>query len=90
MPYEDCCWNDDKSTPYRSETDGIAENAVHRMKEGASDLLFQSGPSEMWWRAAMDFFFAKHTTQTCRQKSDCMEEDLEHHLMVQGYRVGLK
>ena len=30
---EDLIWNHDKSTPYRSETNGIAENAVRRGEE---------------------------------------------------------
>ena len=33
---DDLRWNHDKSTPYRSETDGIAENAVRRIEEGTS------------------------------------------------------
>ena len=33
---EDLCWNHDKSTPYRSETNGIAEHAVRRVKEASS------------------------------------------------------
>ena len=45
---EDLCWNHDKSTPYRSETNGIAEHAVRRVKEGTSALLVQSGLSDTW------------------------------------------
>ena len=45
-----------KVTTYRSETNGIAEKAVRRVKEGTSALLVQSGLSEYGWREAMDFF----------------------------------
>ena len=37
------------STPHRSETDGIAERAVRRVKEGTSAVLLQSGLNESWW-----------------------------------------
>ena len=53
---EDLCWNEDKSTPYRSETNGIAENAVRSVREGTSALLLQSGLSEKWWREAIERF----------------------------------
>ena len=37
------------NTPHRSETDGIAERAVRRVKEGTSAVLLQSGLNESWW-----------------------------------------
>ena len=40
---EDFSWNHCTSTPHRSETNGIAERAVRRVKEGASAVLLQSG-----------------------------------------------
>ena len=46
---EDLSWNHDKSTPHRSETHGIAQQAVRRVKEGTSTLSVQSGPNEQWW-----------------------------------------
>ena len=33
----------------RSETNGIAERAVRRVKEGTSTVLLQSGLGERWW-----------------------------------------
>ena len=36
---EDVSWNHCTSTPHRSETNGIAERAVRRVKEGTSALL---------------------------------------------------
>ena len=41
--FEDLSWNHCTSTPHRSETNGIAERAVRRVKEGTSAVLLQSG-----------------------------------------------
>ena len=46
---EDLSWNHYTSTPHRSETNGIAERAVRRVKEGTSAVLLQSGLNESWW-----------------------------------------
>ena len=43
------------STPYRSETNGIPENAARRLKERTSSSV-QSGLSEKWWGEAMECF----------------------------------
>ena len=44
---EDLSWNHYTSaTPHRSETNGIAERAVRRVKEGTSAVLLQSGLNE--------------------------------------------
>ena len=48
---EDLSWNHCTSTPHRSETNGIAERAVRRVKEGTSAVLLQSGLNESWWAA---------------------------------------
>ena len=42
---EDLSWNHCTSTPHRSETNGIAERAVRRVKEGTSAVLLQIGSS---------------------------------------------
>ena len=34
---------------HRSETNGIAERAARRVKEGTSAILLQSGLEEKWW-----------------------------------------
>ena len=51
---EDLSWNHCTSTPHRSETNGIAERAVRRVKEGTSAVLLQSGLNESWWEASME------------------------------------
>ena len=43
---EDLSWNHCTSTPHRSETNGIAERAVRRIKEGTPAALSQSGLDE--------------------------------------------
>ena len=45
---EDLSWNHCTSTPHRSETNGIAERAVRRVKEGTSAVLLQSGLGNEW------------------------------------------
>ena len=48
-------WNHERSTPQRSETHGIAERAVRRVKEGTSSVLVQSGLRDSWWAEAMEY-----------------------------------
>ena len=40
----------------RSETNVIAERAVHRVKEGTSAVLLQSGLDENWWADSMECY----------------------------------
>ena len=51
---EDLSRNHCTSTPHRSETNGIAEGAVRRVKEGTSAVLLQSGLNESWWADSME------------------------------------
>ena len=50
---EDLSWNHRTSTPHRSETNGIAERAVGRVREGTSVVLPQSGLDEKWSAVSM-------------------------------------
>ena len=52
---EDLSWNHCRST-LRSETNGIAERAVRRVKEGTSAVLLQSGLNESWWAVSMECY----------------------------------
>ena len=47
-------WNHCASTLDRSETNGIHEWAVRRIKEGTSAVLWQSGLDEKWWADSME------------------------------------
>ena len=53
---KDLSWNHCTSTPHRSETNGIAERAVRRVKEGTSAVLLQSGQKESWWADSMECY----------------------------------
>ena len=53
---EDLSWNHCTSTPHRSETSGIAERAVRRVKEDTSALLLQSGLNESWLADFMECY----------------------------------
>ena len=53
---EDLSWNHCTSTPHRSETNGSAERAVRRVKEGTSAVLLQSGLNESWWADSMECY----------------------------------
>lgn len=46
----------DPSTPYRPQTNGVAERAVRRVKEGTACALAQSGFIEDWWSEAMECY----------------------------------
>ena len=53
---EDLSWNHCTSTPHRSETNGIAERAARRVKEGTFAVLLQSGLDENWWADSMECY----------------------------------
>ena len=53
---KDLSWNHCTSTPHRSETHGIAERAVRRVKEGTSAVFLQSGMDENWWADPMECY----------------------------------
>ena len=62
---EDLSWNHCTSTPHRSETFGVAERAVRRVKEGTSAVLLQSGLNESWWADSMKVTPICETSQIC-------------------------
>ena len=44
------------SSPHRSETNGIAERAIRRVKEGTFAVLLQSGLGNEWWEDSMEYY----------------------------------
>ena len=60
---EDLSWNHCTSTPHRSETNGIAERAVRRVKEGTSAVLLQSDLDENWWADSMECYTCLRNVQ---------------------------
>ena len=60
---EDLSWNHCTSSPHRSETNGVAERAVRRVKEGTSAVLLQSGLNESWWADSLEYYtFLRNVT----------------------------
>ena len=53
--------------PRRSETNGVAERAVCRIKEGTSAVLLQSVLDENWWAGSMECFFFCEMSKTSWQ-----------------------
>ena len=51
------------STPHRSETNGVAERVVRRIKEGTSAVLLQSGLDEKWWADSMECYCSLRNIQ---------------------------
>ena len=70
---EDLPWNHCTSTPHRSETNGNAERAVRRVKEGTSAVLLQSGLDEKWWADSMECY------TYLRNVTDLLSDGKTHH-----------
>ena len=65
-------WNYERSTPHRSETEGIAEQAVRR--EGTSSVLVHSGLQESWWAEAVECYCFLRNVQDVRADSQTPNE----------------
>ena len=84
---EDLSWNHDASAPHRSETNGIAERAVRRIKEGTSTVLLQSG-LKVWmrngaWIPWSVSAFCEPFKITCLTGKHLMNSDSANHLKDQ-------
>ena len=78
---EDLSWNHCTSTPHRSETNGIAERAVRRVKEGTSAVLLQSGLNESWWADSMECYtYLRNVTDLLFDGKTPYERRLGNHL----------
>ena len=78
---EDLSWNHCTSTPYRSETDGIAQRAVRRVKEGTSAVLLQSGLNESWWADSLECYtYLRNVTDLLSDRKTPMKDVLGNHL----------
>ena len=53
---EEYSWNHCTSTPHRSETNGMAERAVRRVREATSAVLLQSGLDNERWADSMECY----------------------------------
>ena len=78
---EDLSWNHCTSAPHRSETNGIAERAVRRVKEGTSAVLLQSGLNESWWADSMECYTClRNVTDLLSDGRRPMKDVLGNHL----------
>ena len=85
---EDLSWNHGTSTPHRSETNGIAERAVRRMKEGTSAVLLQSGLDENGGRVPWNVTVICGTYKiSCLMGRHLERSDSENHLKDQLFHL---
>ena len=64
-------WNHRTSTPHRSETNGIAERAVRRVKEGTSAVLPQSGLDEGWRSDSVECYcYLRNVQETGKRRTN--------------------
>ena len=86
---EDLSWNHCTSTPHRSETNGIAERALRRVKEGSSAVLSQSGLDEKWWADSMECDTYLRNIQDLLSDGKKLHTKgvLENHLKDQSFRL---
>ena len=85
---EDLSWNHCTSTPHRSETNGIAERAVRRVKEGTYAVLLQSGLDEKWWQIPWNVTLFCETSQiSCLMGRLHTKDVLENPSKDQSFRL---
>ena len=85
---EDLSWNQCTSTPHRSETNGIAERAVRRVKEGTSAVLLQSGLDEKWWADSMECYtYLRNVTDLLSDGKTPYERRLGNHLQDRFFHL---
>ena len=72
---EELSWNHRTSILYRSETNGIAERAFRRVKEGRSVVLLQSGLDDKWWSDSTECY--------------CYLQDVQDHLSTAAFASGI-
>ena len=86
---EDFSWNHRTSTPHQSETNGIAVEAVRRVREETSAVLLQSGLDWTWWALILwNAIAICETSKTSwrigkpsmKDDSDCQSRDRSFHL----------
>ena len=80
---EDLSWNHCTFTPHRSETNGIAERAVRRVKEGTPAVLLQSGLNESWWADSMECYtYLRNVTDLLSDGKTPYERRFVHWLSI--------
>ena len=78
---EELSWNHCKSTPHRSETNGIAERALRRIKEGthASGVVIRLGRKTVGGFHGMLLLSAERTRLLFGMGRHHLKDDVENH-----------
>ena len=77
-----------RQPPRRSETNGIAERAVRRVKGGTSAVLFQSGFNESWWADSMECYtYLQNVTDLLSDGKNSIWETLQRTFQRTNYPV---
>ena len=85
---EDLSWNHCTSTPHRSETNGIAERAARRVKEGTSAVLLQPGLNESWWADSMACYtYLRNVTDLLSDGKTPNERRFGNHLKDRSFHL---
>ena len=85
---EDLSWNCCTSTPHSSETNGIAERSVRRVKEGTSAVLLQSALDENWCADSMECkTYLRNVTDLLSDGKTHMGDVLGNHLKDQLFHL---
>ena len=85
---EELSWNQYASAPHKSETNGIADRAVRRIKAVTSAVLLQSGLDEKWWAVPWNAAAICETFKiSCLMGRHPMKGGTEYHLMARLFRL---
>ena len=73
---------------HRSKTNGIAERAVRRVKEGTSAVLLQSGLDENWWADSMECYtYLRNVQDLLSGGKTTYEGRFGNHLKDRSFRL---
>ena len=84
---EDLSWNHCTSTPHRSETNGIAERAVRRIKEGTSAVWLPSSLDENSWTDSMECYTFLRNIQDLVWENSIRGPIMSFGSLVEYYRI---
>ena len=78
-------WIHQRSTPYRPQTNGVAERNVQRIVQGTRAVLQQSGMDHCWWPEASECYCFLHNV------ADALRDEKTPHELRHGHNfLGMK
>ena len=78
-------WIHQRSTPYRPQTNGVAERNVQRIVQGTRAVLQQSGMDHCWWPEASECYCFLHNV------ADTLRDEKTPHELRHGHNfLGMK